>query len=126
MPVLYAQCSSAAAAAAAANSTVTATLEHIYSADGMRGPFLIVVPLSTLEHWRREIEAWTDMQLCVYHDIGGGKDMRDVIREYECALKSSYTCLQQCSSTATVHTILTFYCHDYHCSALLYSHTQAL
>jgi hypothetical protein len=20
---------------------------------------------------------------CVYHDIGGGKDMRDVIREYE-------------------------------------------
>ncbi|KAG5188935.1 SNF2 family N-terminal domain-containing protein, partial [Tribonema minus] len=62
---------------------VTALLEHIFSVDGIRGPFLVVVPLSTIEHWRREIEAWTDMELCVYHDIGGGREMRDVIREYE-------------------------------------------
>jgi SNF2-related domain len=89
---------------------VTATLEHIYSADGMRGPFLIVVPLSTLEHWRREIEAWTDMQLCVYHDIGGGKDMRDVIREYEWYYKvhcyTITTLLLHCISIGYVSAII--------------------
>jgi SNF2 family DNA or RNA helicase len=82
---------------------VTATLEHIYSADGMRGPFLIVVPLSTLEHWRREIEAWTDMQLCVYHDIGGGKDMRDVIREYEWYYKVIYCTTTTATSIGTAY-----------------------
>ena len=29
-------------------------LEHV------EGPFLIVVPLSTLPHWERELELWTD------------------------------------------------------------------
>lgn len=49
----------------------------------MKGPFLIVVPLSTIEHWKREAEGWTHLSACVYHDITGGKDTRDVIREYE-------------------------------------------
>ncbi len=62
---------------------VTAVLEHVHRVENLRGPFLIVVPLSTIEHWRREIETWTDLNLCVYHDISGGAHLRDVIREYE-------------------------------------------
>jgi len=62
---------------------VVAMLEHLFSVEGIKGPFLVVVPLSTIEHWRREVEGWTKMSLCVYHDIGGGRDCRDVIREYE-------------------------------------------
>ena len=41
------------------------------------------VPLSTLEHWKREAEGWSNMAVCMYHDTGGGKDMRDAIREFE-------------------------------------------
>ena len=28
---------------------------------GTRGPFLVIAPLTTLGHWQREIETWTDM-----------------------------------------------------------------
>ena len=28
---------------------------------GCPGPFLVVAPLTTLGHWQREIETWTDM-----------------------------------------------------------------
>jgi superfamily II DNA or RNA helicase len=62
---------------------VTCVLEHLFSVEDFKGPFLVVVPLSTIEHWRREIEGWTDMEICMYHDAGGGREMRDVIREYE-------------------------------------------
>ncbi|KAJ1444677.1 hypothetical protein M885DRAFT_474220, partial [Pelagophyceae sp. CCMP2097] len=44
-------------------------------------PFLVVVPLSTVEHWRRELAAWTDCQVCVYHDAG--RDARDLRRHFE-------------------------------------------
>jgi hypothetical protein len=27
----------------------------------IRGPFLVVAPLTTLGHWQREIQTWTDM-----------------------------------------------------------------
>ena len=37
---------------------IVTMLEHIYSVDGLPGPFLVVVPLSTIEHWRREFEGW--------------------------------------------------------------------
>ncbi len=36
-----------------------ALLEHLRSRENIRGPFLIVAPLSTLEHWKREFEDWT-------------------------------------------------------------------
>lgn len=34
---------------------------------GVRGPYLIIVPLSTLGNWQREFENWTDMNVIVYH-----------------------------------------------------------
>lgn len=68
---------------------IVSLIEHMMSEELIRGPYLIVVPLSTIQHWRREIESWTDLNVCVYHDIGDrttkftAKDMRAVIREQE-------------------------------------------
>jgi chromodomain-helicase-DNA-binding protein 7 len=55
-------------------------LEHLCRVNGIRGPFLVVCPLSTIEHWRRECENWTDFSVCVYHDKAEG---RAVIRDTE-------------------------------------------
>ncbi len=41
------------------------TVQHVKEVYS-RGPFLVVVPLSTLTHWKREFEAWTDMNVVVY------------------------------------------------------------
>lgn len=60
---------------------VVSFLDHLFETEGIRGPFLVCVPLSTIEHWRRESEAWSRMNVCVYHDAEGGRDSRDVIRE---------------------------------------------
>ncbi|KAL7553315.1 hypothetical protein ACHAWF_016591 [Thalassiosira exigua] len=60
---------------------IVSYLEHLYRVDKLHGPFLVVVPLSTVEHWRREFEGWTDMRCCVYHDRQ--RVWRDVLREYE-------------------------------------------
>jgi chromodomain-helicase-DNA-binding protein 7 len=43
---------------------------------------LIVAPLSTLAHWQREFESWTDLNTIVYH---GSAEDRKCIREYEFA-----------------------------------------
>lgn len=34
---------------------------------GIKGPFLVVVPLSTLGNWEREFETWTSINAIVYH-----------------------------------------------------------
>ena len=41
-----------------------AVLEHLRTMEHIRGPFLIVVPLSTMEHWKREFEDWTKYVAC--------------------------------------------------------------
>lgn len=60
---------------------VVSFLDHLFEVEKIHGPFLITVPLSTIEHWKRESEGWSQMGVCLYHDVGGGRDMRDVIRE---------------------------------------------
>lgn len=62
---------------------VISFLEHLFEVEKLRGPFLVCVPLSTIQHWKRESDSWTNMITCLYHDAGGGRDMRDIIREYE-------------------------------------------
>ena len=49
-----------------------------------RGPFLIVVPLSTVQHWHRELDSWTNLNMIIYH---GSRDDRDIIRQYEMAFE---------------------------------------
>ena len=57
-----------------------AMLDHLHRQKGIRGPFLVVAPLSTLPHWKREVEQWTHMNAVVFH---GDKASRQVIRAYE-------------------------------------------
>lgn len=38
-----------------------AALDCLRRLGDIPGPFLIVAPLTTLGHWRREVETWTDM-----------------------------------------------------------------
>ena len=44
-----------------------------------RGPHLIVVPLSCVLQWQREIEAWSKLNCVVYH---GDEESRRLIRKY--------------------------------------------
>ena len=62
----------------------TVTLfEHLRKVEYIPGPFLVIVPLGTLTHWKREVETWTDMNVVIYHDVLRGKETREVIRQHE-------------------------------------------
>ena len=43
------------------------TFVHAVFECGIRGPFLVIAPLSTIPNWQREFEAWTDLNVIVYH-----------------------------------------------------------
>lgn len=47
---------------------------------GLRGPFLIIAPLSTITNWEREFRTWTMMNVIVYH---GSQISRQMIHQYE-------------------------------------------
>ena len=47
---------------------------------GIRGPFLIIAPLSTIPNWQREFETWTKLNIIVYH---GSNASRTMLQEYE-------------------------------------------
>ncbi|XP_075316313.1 uncharacterized protein chd6 isoform X3 [Odontesthes bonariensis] len=47
---------------------------------GIRGPFLIIAPLSTITNWEREFRMWTHMNVIVYH---GSQISRQMILQYE-------------------------------------------
>ena len=53
---------------------------YLHKIQHIRGPFLVVAPLSTIAHWRREVETWTDMYSVVYH---GSQASRQMIRARE-------------------------------------------
>lgn len=45
-----------------------AFLNHLYSFENCRGPFLVIAPLGTLEHWKRTVEDWTNLNGVLYYD----------------------------------------------------------
>ncbi len=53
---------------------------------GIRGPFLIIAPLSTIPNWQREFETWTHLNIVVYH---GSNASRTMLQEYEFFFKDS-------------------------------------
>ena len=57
-----------------------AMLDQLRTTESIRGPFLVIAPLSTLSHWQREIEAWTDMSVLHYH---GSRADRDIMVAHE-------------------------------------------
>eukprot|EP00668_Euglena_longa_P014067 GGOE01018036.1.p1 GENE.GGOE01018036.1~~GGOE01018036.1.p1 ORF type:complete len:1311 (+),score=404.66 GGOE01018036.1:568-3933(+) len=59
---------------------VVAFLNFLVQHYNRRGPYVIIAPLSTLPHWEREIEAWTDLNCVVFH---GSEKARDMIIKHE-------------------------------------------
>jgi len=57
-----------------------AFLQLLKSNFGLRGPFLVVAPLSTIVQWQREIGLWTDLDVVIYH---GSQEDRQLIRDLE-------------------------------------------
>uniref|UniRef100_A0A0K0FFE1 Chromodomain-helicase-DNA-binding protein 6 (inferred by orthology to a human protein) n=1 Tax=Strongyloides venezuelensis TaxID=75913 RepID=A0A0K0FFE1_STRVS len=54
-------------------------LQEIYDT-GIHGPFLVIVPLSTLHNWEREFETWTNLNAVIYH---GSSVSRETTQRYE-------------------------------------------
>ncbi|KAM9544866.1 chromodomain-helicase-DNA-binding protein 9-like isoform 5-T7 [Salvelinus alpinus] len=54
-------------------------LEEIWRV-GIRGPFLIIAPLSTIANWEREFRTWTHLNVIVYH---GSMVSRQMLQQYE-------------------------------------------
>lgn len=54
----------------------TAFLYELYRQQNIQGPFLVIVPLSTMGNWEREMKNWTEMNVIVYH---GNQTSRNLI-----------------------------------------------
>ncbi|XP_037928095.1 uncharacterized protein LOC119662531 isoform X3 [Teleopsis dalmanni] len=61
------------------------TFVHSVYEYGIRGPFLVIAPLSTIPNWQREFESWTDMNVVVYH---GSVTSKQMIQDYEFYFKT--------------------------------------
>ena len=48
----------------------------------LRGPYLVLAPLTTLAHWKKTAEDWTTLNSVIYHDTNGSEG-RDMCRKYE-------------------------------------------
>ncbi|KNC83417.1 hypothetical protein SARC_04334 [Sphaeroforma arctica JP610] len=57
-----------------------AFIHHLHVTLKLAGPFLVVAPLSTIGHWLREFETWTDLNVVL---IKGSSTNRRVIKETE-------------------------------------------
>ncbi|KAL4658748.1 chromodomain-helicase-DNA-binding protein 9-like isoform X1 [Arapaima gigas] len=60
-------------------------LEEVYHT-GIRGPFLIIAPLSTIANWEREFRTWTQLNVIVYH---GSAISRQMLQQYEMYFRDS-------------------------------------
>ena len=45
-----------------------ALFDHLNKMYKLRGPFLILAPLTTLEHWKRIADEWTNLNSVLYYD----------------------------------------------------------
>lgn len=70
-------------------SQSVAMLENLCTKRRIRGPFLVVAPVSTLCHWQREIESLTDMNCVVYT---GNQEDRQIIRNHEFYYSDGNSC----------------------------------
>ena len=59
---------------------IVATLSDIADNHGIRGPFLVIAPLSTLPHWKNEFERWSKLNAVIFH---GNSQAREIIQRYE-------------------------------------------
>jgi len=57
-------------------------MNHLVLTRHSRGPFLIIAPLGTINHWKKTIEEWTNLNGVIYYDVYG-LDGRNEIKNYE-------------------------------------------
>ena len=62
------------------------TFLHEMANYGVKGPYLVLVPLSTIGNWMREFERWTDFNAIVYH---GSSASRQMLQDYEFYFKEA-------------------------------------
>ncbi|XP_023801696.1 chromodomain-helicase-DNA-binding protein 8-like, partial [Cyanistes caeruleus] len=62
-----------------------AFLQQVHGA-GVRGPYLVIAPLSTIANWEREFGTWTGLNTIVYH---GSLASRQMIQQYEMYCKDT-------------------------------------
>jgi SNF2 family DNA or RNA helicase len=55
-------------------------IDYLFRIRKMRGPYLVIVPLSTLSHWLREFERWTNLNVILYH---GSAVSRGIMLQHE-------------------------------------------
>jgi len=55
-------------------------LNYLFNVQKIRGPFLVLAPLSTIPHWERELHDWTEMRIISLYGI---KERRKGIKDYE-------------------------------------------
>ncbi|KAJ3378317.1 choline dehydrogenase 7, partial [Entophlyctis sp. JEL0112] len=58
----------------------TVFLDFLFTRCNVKGPFLVIAPLSTIGNWERELNRWSDMNVVVYH---GREAARNLIVETE-------------------------------------------
>ncbi|KAI7865420.1 P-loop containing nucleoside triphosphate hydrolase protein, partial [Spinellus fusiger] len=67
-----------------------AFLNDMYHTLGVKGPFLVIAPLSTILHWERAFKAWTDLNVVDYR---GSSLSRNLIVETEFYYKDIHGCV---------------------------------
>ena len=72
-----------------------ALFEHLRRVEHLPGPFLVVVPLGTISHWKREFEAWTDMSALIHthHATSSHARKPDLITHCNCSSLLHALCL---------------------------------
>ncbi|KAJ3031256.1 UNVERIFIED_CONTAM: choline dehydrogenase 7 [Siphonaria sp. JEL0065] len=58
----------------------TVFLDYLFTRCNIKGPFLVIAPLSVIGNWEREIQRWSEMNVVVYH---GRETARNLIVETE-------------------------------------------
>lgn len=80
-------------------------IDYLYRVRKIRGPFLVVVPLSTLTHWLREFERWTELNALLYH---GSAQSRETILQHEWYYEDGKGCYDR-SGPLKFNVIITTY-----------------
>jgi chromodomain-helicase-DNA-binding protein 7 len=52
--------------------------DHLNKVYKLRGPFLILAPLTTLEHWKRIADEWTNMNSVLYYDPNSAEGRENI------------------------------------------------
>lgn len=76
-------------------------LDEIHST-GIKGPFLIIAPLSTIANWEREFRTWTHLNVIVYH---GSALSRQMLQQYEMYFRDAQVGTRVHISLSLTHTL---------------------